>query len=76
LKAQIVRITHANVIVPKGLYKPNDEDAKIVEFEEEFKLPEFAELAVLDNWVHLPPQILKLGRITHWVDPTLSEEAK
>lgn len=62
------------MIVPKGIYKPNDEDPKQVEFEEEFKMPEFAEFATLDNWVHLPPAILKLGRVTHWVDPNLNEE--
>jgi len=71
-----VRITHANAIAPKGLYKTNDEDPKVIEFEEEFKLPEFAEFASLENWVHVPPQILKLGRITHWIDPALNEEAK
>lgn len=26
--------------------------------------------------MHVPPQIMKLGRITPWVDPSLSEEAK
>ena len=39
LKAQIVRISCATVLSPKGLYKANDENAKIIEFEDEaFKL--------------------------------------
>jgi len=57
LKTQIARITHSTVISPRGLYKTNDENAKIIEFEEEFKLPEFAELQNLENWVHLYPHI-------------------
>lgn len=30
----------------------------------------------MDNWVHLHPGILQLGRTTHWVDPRLTEEQK
>ena len=64
LKSQLVRITHANKIAPKGLYKTNDENgnfsselllAKEIEFEEEFKLPEFADFANIENWVHVAP---------------------
>lgn len=47
LKAQLVRMTSSLEIVPKGLYKPNDDNPKIVEAEEEPKVPEFAELASL-----------------------------
>jgi hypothetical protein len=47
-----------------------------VELEDEFKMPESAELGTLESWVHLPPNILKLGRVTHWVDPSLNEEVK
>lgn len=39
-------------------------------------MPEFAELANLENWVHLNPYILKLGRANYYVDPLLSEEQK
>jgi len=54
LKAQIVRISSATVIVPKGLYKPNDDKPNIIEFEEEpFKMPEYGELKNPDTWVHL-----------------------
>jgi len=47
-----------------------------LEFEDEFKLPELAELSTAEAWVHVAPNILKLGRVTHWVDPSLNEEAK
>lgn len=72
LKAQILRITHANLIAPRGLYKV-EEDPRAISFEEEFKMPESAELATLDAWVHVPANILKMGRTTHYVDPTLPE---
>jgi hypothetical protein len=39
-------------------------------------MPEPAELATLEAWLHVPLNILKLGRVTHWVDPNLSEEIK
>jgi hypothetical protein len=47
-----------------------------VDFEEEFKLPEVAELASLDSWVHLNPHILNQGRCSYYVDPRLTEEQK
>ncbi len=63
------------MLAPKGLYKANDDNPKIIEFEEEpFKLPEYSELKTLDTWVHLYPEILKLGRASHWVDDKLDEE--
>lgn len=30
----------------------------------------------LDNWVHLPANILESGRTTHYVDPSLGEEER
>jgi len=39
-------------------------------------LPEVAELASLDSWVHLNPNILGQGRCSHYIDPALSEEQK
>jgi hypothetical protein len=39
-------------------------------------MPESSELSTLEAWIHVPSNILKLGRITHWVDQNLSEEAK
>ncbi|CAD8141915.1 unnamed protein product [Paramecium octaurelia] len=73
LKAQILRITHANLLAPRGLYKYEDE-TKTIAFEDEFKMPESAELITMDAWVHLPAYILKQGRITFYEDPSLKEE--
>ncbi|CAD8046324.1 unnamed protein product [Paramecium primaurelia] len=73
LKAQILRITHANLLAPRGLYRFDDE-TKLITFEDEFKMPESAELSTMDGWVHLPPNILKQGRITFYEDPSLKEE--
>lgn len=39
-------------------------------------MPEFGELANPETWVHVPAMILKAGRITHYPDPSLSEEQK
>lgn len=39
LKAQLVRMTHSLELVPKGLLKPNDDNPKLVDYEEEPKLP-------------------------------------
>ena len=47
-----------------------------MDFEEEFKLPEVAELGSLEAWVHLNPHILLQGRCSYYVDPKLSEEQK
>jgi hypothetical protein len=44
--------------VPKGVFKTNEEQPFEIEQEEEFKLPELAELQNLENWVHLHPNIL------------------
>ena len=72
----VARISHSCELAPKGLYKPNEENATIVEFEEEFKLPEVAELNSLESWVHRNPHLLLQGRCSHFIDPTLSEEQK
>jgi radial spoke head protein 4A len=76
LKAQLVRITHNCEIVPKGLYAPLEENPDEVDFAEEFKMPDFAEQANLENWVHFNPYILKQGRATYFVDPKIPEDQK
>lgn len=55
LKAQIVRISTATVLVYNGIYQKNADNDKIIEFADEaVKLPtDTAELKNLDNWVHL-----------------------
>ena len=57
------------MLAPRGLYKTNDDDPKLIAYEEEFKMPEIAELAGFEAWVHQPANLLKMGRITHYVDP-------
>ena len=37
-------------------------------------MPELTELQNLENWVHLHPNILQAGRVTHYLNPTLNEE--
>ena len=46
-----------------------------IDFEEDYKHPEYAELSNPETWVHLHSDILKAGRITH-LEPELSEEEK
>lgn len=65
LRAQITRISSACTIIPKGIYKLNEEDPNIIEVDEEAVVPGFEELASDESWVHLHPYILKAGRATH-----------
>lgn len=76
LKAQLVRITHNCEIVPKGQYAPLEDNPDEVDYAEDFKMPDFAELSNLENWVHFNPYILKQGRATYFVDPKLPEDQK
>lgn len=39
-------------------------------------MPEQAELASLENWIHLNANILQAGRVTHFVNPSLNEEER
>eukprot|EP01017_Pseudomicrothorax_dubius_P005628 TRINITY_DN11459_c0_g1_i8.p1 TRINITY_DN11459_c0_g1~~TRINITY_DN11459_c0_g1_i8.p1 ORF type:complete len:489 (-),score=113.27 TRINITY_DN11459_c0_g1_i8:797-2263(-) len=73
LKAQIVRITYSTVIAPNNFYKANDEDATKIEISEEFAMPGTEELKSLENWVHVHPNILEAGRITH-LEPQVGPE--
>ena len=68
LRAQIARISSACVIVPKGLYKTNEEDPMVIDVDEEASLAGFEELSAEENWVHFHSYILKAGRATH-ADP-------
>ena len=49
--------------------------ANELEFEEEYKHPDFSELPNPETWVHSHPDILKAGRIAH-LEPDLPEEEK
>lgn len=65
LKCQIIRINFSCTLVPRTMYNVNAEDKKEVEpAPEEWKLPGFAFLSCLENWVHHPQNILKNGRLT------------
>ena len=70
LRAQIARISGACVIVPKGIYKANEEDPLNLDVDEEAAVPGFEELNAEENWVHFYPYILKAGRATH-ADPEI-----
>lgn len=55
LRAQIARIAFSCSVVPAGIYKTNEDDAKeieLIEQDENFKAPAFNQLCSLDNWVH------------------------
>lgn len=74
LKCQLVRVTHNCEIVPNGLYSKLEENPDEVDFSEEFKMPEFTDLGNLENWVHLNPYILGVGRADYYKDPKLTPE--
>jgi len=80
LKAQLVRITFSTTLVPNGMYKKNEDDEKIIELEEAgeggFNPPGFDELKTTETWVHLHPNILSTGRITHYIPKTVGEDDK
>jgi hypothetical protein len=54
----------------------NEENPLITDFEEEFKLPEVAEMNSLESWVHLNAHIHLQGRCSYYFDPKLTEEQK
>lgn len=65
LRVQIGRISSACVIVPKGLYKVNEDDPTEIETDEEGTMGGYEELSSEENWVHYHSYILKAGRATH-----------
>jgi radial spoke head protein 4A len=75
LRAQIARITHATVIIPKGLYEMDDETNQ-EKFAEEFAVPATEEMKSLETWAHRHPVLLKAGRITHLEPVGLPEDEK
>lgn len=74
LRAQIARITQSTALVPKGSYKLGEEsDRDIEEFvpEEDSKIdpmPNTAQAAKLETWVHFNASILNNCRTLH-LDP-------
>lgn len=63
-------MTHSLELSPKGIYKQNDENPKVIEPEEEIKIPDFSELSTLEGWVHKNPMILNVMNlyIFSWED--------
>ena len=35
-------MTHSLELTPKGIFKVNDDNPKVIEYEEEYKIPDFA----------------------------------
>jgi len=66
-------MTFSSYLVPKNIYKVNEENQEI-ELDEEGKMTELVELNSLENWCHFHPNILQSGRITHYINPKLNEE--
>jgi len=80
LKVQIIRITHSSVVIPKDQRKEfEDEDKKDneeLDFVEESVYPSFDDLQNPESWVHFHQNILKTGRIKHYVPEKLPQEEK
>ena len=70
LRAQIARIHHGTTLIPKGLYRPTEDDPKEIEVdepedEESKYTPQAENQQVLSNWAHYPKGILKNCRTVH-----------
>jgi radial spoke head protein 4/6 len=75
LRAQIARISHGTVIIPKGLLE-FDEEGNAEKYAEEFAVPGTEELKSLEAWGHRHQCILKVGRISHLEPQGSNEEDK
>lgn len=75
LRAQLARIMHATEIVPKGIYEV-DEETNEVRMAEEPANPGTEELKSLENWSHMHPVLLKVGRCSHIAPTDMGEEEK
>ena len=69
LRAQIARISHSTTIMPGGMHKLQEDNAKEIEpieFEEgkEYK-PSTESQTDMKNWVHSIKSILKCNRVSH-----------
>jgi len=51
--------------VPKDYYKTIEENPNDIEYNDEFKMPELAELSNTENWIFQHPCILNSGRATY-----------
>lgn len=68
LRAQIARITFGTALVPKGMFKLNEENPSVIEEnipdEGPIPIPSTKDMAIASNWVHHVPSILKCCRTT------------
>jgi radial spoke head protein 4A len=75
LRAQIARITHGAVMIPKGLLEIDEETQK-EKYTEEFAIPGTEELKSLEVWGHAHSIILGVGRTTHIAPQGKTDEEK
>jgi len=66
IRAQIARISQSTTLVPKGVYRINEEQILEENLPEEgpVPVPSTKEMAKLANWVHYSKSILKCNRVT------------
>ena len=74
LRAQIARITHTTTLAPRDYLKPNDENDREVEANEEFACPAVGDLTNTENWVHEYHHIMNAGIAEHDVSHIGEEE--
>ena len=53
-------MTSSLELAPKGIYKVNEDNPKIIEWEDEVKIPDFAELVTIENWQHKNQNVLQV----------------
>jgi radial spoke head protein 4A len=73
LRAQLARIQHATEICPKGMFEV-DEETNEVKLAEETPDMSTEAMKSLENWAHMQPNILKVGRCSHMAPANLNEE--
>ena len=79
LRCQIARIYHGTKIEPsinhwivsdaENPYKPLEKST-----DDKVKPMKLNEYLSLSNWIHMPPNILKQGRVSHFIDPTIEDQ--
>jgi hypothetical protein len=77
LRAQIARITHGTMLIPKEYIKVEEDDNGVPRevFSEDYQVPGTEELRSLESWTHRHGMILKAGRLTHMQPPGFEELA-
>jgi hypothetical protein len=57
------------------MYQPNDEKEGEIKVNEEFAFPG-DDIAKIETWAHLQPQILKYGRVSYYIPSKLNQDLK